>query len=267
MDQTDHLNISQEMIDRLVDGELDEPVRSLILRRMEHDVSLCRRIAMAFLENQTWREVFSNQSLLSPVYGNAPTGERAQSRYALPVASQNGGEGTLTSGPASSVEQRQRRRKYAPLLWVSAIAASFILTFLGAWYVQSLLLRNGTRISGVPSAPKNGLLAEGSPQDEEIKKQFQPLHPQLEMVSVPLPTDEAGTVATLDVPLLFSSGGPITEMIPAGMLPAEVLDSLAAEGHIVEQERRFVPVALPDGRDSIVPIDQVKIRFVGGSER
>jgi len=273
MDQMDHLNISQEMIDRLVDGELEEPVRSMILRRMEHDASLCRQVALAFLENQTWREVLSNQSFLSPISRKhedlkpSPTVEEKQSEHAFTVASQNYGEDSATLNRATFPEKRYRRPRFALLLWVSAIAASFAVAFLGSWYLQSLILHHGPTISGTSPPSENGLLANGNTRDVESNKGSQPIHPQLEMVSVPLPIDEAGTLATLEIPLLSSPGGAIAEMVPAGMVPAEVLESLGAEGHIVEQERRFVPVALPDGRQSVVPIDQVRIRFVGGSKR
>ena len=273
MDQMDHLNISQEMIDRLVDGELEEPVRSVILRRLEHDATLCRRVALAFLENQTWREVLSNQSLLSAISRKhedlkpSPTVEEKQSEHAFTVASQNSGEDSATSTLATFPEKRHGRPRFAALLWVSAIAASFALTFLGSWYVQSLILHHGPTSSGTSSPTESGLLANENPRDVEGNIGSQTMYPQLQMVLVPLPIDEAGTLATLEIPLLSSPGGAIADMVPAGMVPAEVLESLGAEGHIVEQERRFVPVALPDGRQSVVPIDQVRIRFVGGSKR
>lgn len=273
MDQMDHLKISREMIDRLVDGELEEPVRSVILRRMEHDASLCRQIALAFLENQAWREVLSDQSFLLPISRNyeglkpSPAVEEKQSEHAFTVGRQGCGDNSATSNSVPFVEERRRRPRFAPLLWISAIAASFVLAFLGSWYVQSWVLHHGPTISGIPPTTENGLLANGNSQDGEGNKRSQPLPQQVEMVSVPLPIDDAGTLATLEIPLLSSPSGPVAEMIPAGMVPEEVLESLGAEGHIVEQERRFVLVALPDGRESVVPIDQVRIRFVGGSRR
>lgn len=273
MDRMDNLEISQEMIDRLVDGELEDPARSVIIRRLEHDTVLCRQIALAFLEHQAWREVFSEHcspSIVAEKQANLPPGlpqELSQIQRSSVGSPRCDSENLATLNSASTIETTWRHPKLVTLLWISAIAASFFFAFLGSWYVQSLMLQKTFPTDTAASKPGGALLAGGDSTGPTKGEDSSASPSHLEMVSVPLPIDESGTWATFEVPMISSSGGPIMEMIPAGMVPAEILESLVAEGHTVEQERRFVPVALPDGRESVVPIDQVRIRFVGGSKR
>jgi len=148
------------------------------------------------------------------------------------------------------------------------VAASFVLTFLGSWYVQSVWFTQPATQPTIGALSQNSDPALAPDRNRGIDGQKEPAfsEPQLELVSVPLPIDEAGTWATMEVPFISSSAAEIAEMTPAG-IPTEILESLSAQGHIVEQQRRFVPVSLPDGRRSIVPIDQVKIQFVGGFKK
>ncbi len=46
-------------------------------------------------------------------------------------------------------------------------------------------------------------------------------------------------------------------------IPENVLQALARTGHQIEQQREFVPVPLKDGRQLIVPVDRVKVHYVG----
>ena len=34
-------------------------------------------------------------------------------------------------------------------------------------------------------------------------------------------------------------------------------------GHQIEQQREFVPVPLKDGRQLVVPVDRVNVRYIG----
>jgi len=276
MSQQDHIEISQDIIDRLVDGELDEATRRAVLSRLEHDAILCRRIALAFLENQTWRDVFSNEVATSGMQKPRANLGSPASGIALGVQSKSDGftqsQTTLGDGPdtanQSSPGKPHRNSRLLTAAWIFAVAASFVITFLGSWYVQSVWFRqpaNKPTIGALSQKSDNASVPGGS-HDISSQKESSSSEPRLELVSVPLPIDEAGTWATLEVPFISSSAAEVAEMMPAG-IPAEILESLSAQGHIVEQQRRFVPVSLPDGRQSIVPIDQVKIQFVGGFKK
>ena len=50
--------------------------------------------------------------------------------------------------------------------------------------------------------------------------------------------------------------------LPTPMPPA-VLQALTDSGQQVQQRRTLVPVQMPDGRRLVVPVDEVKIHFVG----
>jgi hypothetical protein len=52
---------------------------------------------------------------------------------------------------------------------------------------------------------------------------------------------------------------------PPSAIPHEIADALRRDGHIVEEQRLYVPVRLDDGRQAIIPLDQAEVRFVGAS--
>ena len=53
----------------------------------------------------------------------------------------------------------------------------------------------------------------------------------------------------------------LRSMPPA--IPDNVLQALSRTGHQVQQRRQLVPVPLKDGRQLIVPVDQVELHYVG----
>lgn len=278
MGQLDNDDISQEIIDRLVDGELEETIRATVLQRLEQDPVLCKRIAVAFLENQAWREAFSTHcsalatrttsegSLenLSPTKGG--TGSKSSESAPAELTS----EGCSPQPIRASAEKPRFGLRVSTLGWIIAVAASFVFAFLASFYVQSFWLtrtRQAPTLSGGSLAARGGRASSENQSVASASGESISTPTRVEMVSVPLPIDDAGTWATMEVPFISSPGAGIAEVLPGGVIPAEILESLGAQGHIVEQERRFVPVALPDGRQSIVPIDQVRIRFVDWPKR
>ena len=58
----DESRISGELLDRLVDGESDEGERRNLLRRLDDEPNGWRRLALAFLEAQAWKESFAAES-------------------------------------------------------------------------------------------------------------------------------------------------------------------------------------------------------------
>jgi hypothetical protein len=53
----------------------------------------------------------------------------------------------------------------------------------------------------------------------------------------------------------------LKNMPPA--IPDDVRQAFNRTGHQVEQQRELVPVPLQDGRQLVVPVDQVKVHYVG----
>ena len=52
------------------------------------------------------------------------------------------------------------------------------------------------------------------------------------------------------------------QSIPKPVSP-DVLQALEQSGHQVQQRRELLPVQMNDGRQLVVPVDQVDIRYVG----
>jgi hypothetical protein len=76
----DQDTLSNEWLDRLVDGELGDAERKAVLARLDAEPDGWRRCALAFLEAQTWREVLRSPIVSKPVA--IPT----RRRWSYPIA-------------------------------------------------------------------------------------------------------------------------------------------------------------------------------------
>src|SRR5262245_61197611 len=94
----------QRLLDRLVDGELDDHERRELLLRLEQFPGGWRRCALAFLEAQVWRSESKAMVLGRPT--NAPV-QRAAA---------------------------VRRAWNAPV-WLSMVTAACLLLFFGTWLI------------------------------------------------------------------------------------------------------------------------------------
>jgi len=232
-----------QALDRLVDGELSELERHQLLGRLDRQPDGWRRLALAFLEAQTWgeaaREQTTNEAVATP----------SEIR------------------PAALVEAPVRNWKLllgTPL----AMAASFLVAFTlgialrGAW--------RGTE----PNAP---MLAAGKSAQSEIaarnaiaeaqiklpemwtwkdSAQYLPVGP--EFAAVHEPVEEVWLPADDDASDESTLAG-----TPAPAVPEQVLRSLRRLGHQVETHQSLWPVDLKNGQRALVPVDEVEIRYVG----
>ena len=84
------------------------------------------------------------------------------------------------------------------------------------------------------------------------------------IVTVSAPSDGQHPRASIDVPAIERDNVDekwVRSVPPA--IPANVLQALARTGHQIEQQREFVRVPLKDGRQLVVPVDRVNVRYVG----
>jgi hypothetical protein len=58
--------VAAALLDRLVDGELDEAARAALLRQLDGEPGGWKRCALAFLEAQAWRQAISADAETSP---------------------------------------------------------------------------------------------------------------------------------------------------------------------------------------------------------
>lgn len=254
---------SQELADLLVDGELPEDARREFLRDLDCSPDGWRRLALTFLEAQTWRR--SMGELLAPERdASAPHGQD-ESLPPRPVARS---EIATSSVPSWGIKR-----------WIfeaAALAAVFVIALtLGGWFgvvfgrkpVPSEEFR--VDLAGQPPAnlarPGPPALAEenGSP----LPVSPQPVASPWRLVSVPLGVGPDGAMTMVDLPVLDPEHPAASETPPGPYLPLpQFVDSLRQSGHAVEHQREYVPVDLPDGSRTVFPVDRLQIKFVGNRD-
>ncbi len=184
-----------ESIDLLVDGELDEASRRILLGRLDTEPDGWKRCGLAFLEAQAWR------GAMAPYRGI----------LTHPVVRQSAGN------PPSRTGAPNRRRAPWRGVWI-ARAAMLCVAFGLGW------LTRPTSSGEPPTIVGN--------------------HRPLEMPPQPV----AATVEP---------------NVPPTPSPSYARGRLEREGYQVEKRVILVPGSTRDGRPVGVPVEQVKVRFVG----
>jgi hypothetical protein len=231
-------------IDRLVDGELDDERRRQVLGSLDYTQDGWRRLALAFVESQTWREDLGD--LLRPV-DEPPRAARQAGRTARPPR---------------------------PWMFVLAMAASFSFAFFLAWMFRGDQTRDAgpPQIVGtapaettvvkdliLPSVPKpaaEGLAEAGDAADAGGPGDFAQL-------------DDAATLAAesdtaVDVPLMMvGTDGDPWDRVERPALPPRIRQLLERMGHRVQTRRDLIPIQLPNGQRGVVPVEQVEVELNG----
>ncbi len=233
----------ESLFDRLVDGELSESERRSLLTSLESQPEGWRRCALAFLEAQTWRESFGEltHAMLKP--------------RDLP---------TRSSPPPSPKKQN---KPLGAMGTVMAMAASFLITLgLGGW-----MLHNPSDRPGV--APPDLLAANGGSRailplpavsaggGETIPQPQPSISTPWQMVQLRAPA-LTGDNKPLQLPALPRErlDDNFLNTVPSP-LPEDVLRAFQRTGHEIRMHRDLVPVQLKDGRQLIVPVDQIDVQY------
>lgn len=209
--------------DLLVDGELSESQRRELLAGLDDEPDGWRRCALAFLEAQCWRDELGSMA-----------------RESAAAAS------TLRRSPT-----RQRR-----LGSLAAMAASFLVALLLGSQLQRLW--QGQPADPAPRtlvAEETGDIVEPTPQPADM-----PPTPW-QMVTLD-PVDGSGEPVRLPVIERETVDPGWLQGRPTAM-PAEVLQALQQSGHRIRQHRQWLPMRMKDGRQLVVPVEQVDVRYVG----
>ena len=228
--------IDPGLLDLLVDGELTDPQRRVLLVQLDAAPSGWRRCALAFLEAQGWREELRSiprHAALPPQTAPAPR-RRIRSR----------GRGTTLLAMASCF----------------LIALGLGVLLRDAWHSRS------------QTGPKPLQLAASEDAEDSAAE---PKAPE----SLPESGNTAGPVRYVTLPLAGGPEGggdsirlPATEResiddawppSPATALPAGLLEALRRSGHRVHRLRGLMPFPMKDGRQLVVPYDEVEVRYVG----
>jgi hypothetical protein len=230
-----------DRFDRLVDGELSEADRRALLASLDAEPEGWRRCALAFLEAQAWRESFGE---LTP----------AKSQPApAPI-------------PEISPRPPKTKKPLGAMGTVMAMAASFLIALgLGGWLLRSP--------DGGTTNPSSNLIAENTgprtitpippvtPGGEAIRQPESPVTAPWQMVKLQAP-GLTGSNEPLQLPALPRDrlDEEFLDSVPSP-LPEAVRQALERTGHEVRTHRDLVPVQLKDGRQLVVPIDQVDVRY------
>jgi hypothetical protein len=254
------MNTNDTRFDRLVDDELSEEERRELLGRLDDEPGGWRRCALAFLDAQCWREVFGQ------VAASRSAGELLAGSAGVPPAQQEKAGGT----PALPLEHARRSPWTGRLKLLSAMAASF----LAALWIGSAANRAWIGHSGLPGTPNqfagnaNDVRPIPSPDWPESRLAVAPPSNSLapdrwQTVTVSAPV-QGRSPALVSVPAVerdkFDEQW-MRSLPPA--IPDDVMQALARTGHQVRQDREYVPVPMKDGRQLVVPVDHVKLHYVG----
>jgi hypothetical protein len=219
--------------DRLVDGELGEAERRDLLAGLDDAPNGWRRCALAFLESQCWKQT------LGPMTQKAAGGEFAVKPIRVARSAWRSRMGTLV-----------------------AMAASFLLAFwVGSHLRDTSPERRPTR---VPAIGEIASTAGIQPAPVRLGRQVQPTANPWKMVTVSAPSGSENAASSMRLPAVERDNidQQWLRSVPPAM-PDDVQQAFRRSGHQVEQNRELVPVPLQDGRQMVVPVDNVKVRYVG----
>jgi hypothetical protein len=234
--------LDDRIFDRLVDGDLSPDEYHQVLQALPHHPRGWQRCAEAFLEAQAWRQELG-QVRRSPA---APEAEKL-----IPVP----------KSAAKSVAA-----DWLKMLVVAA--ASFLFAFVAAqWYWRlstpirtdypggAIAIDTATNRPDVDVAQHS---AQGSL--EEVDSTAEALR-HVPLTSVQLSVNRPGQAdpQVMNVPVYDPAAASelLSNSEPA--LPEDLLNSLAAEGHAVDLQRKLVPVSLGDGRQMMLPVEGYRI--------
>ena len=254
----------QQLLDRLIDGELTPEARRDLLLRLDHESGGWRRCALAFLEAQSWGQDF--RSLLKEPAGEASDGS-------VPARTGNAATQMVVAAPASASSTSRRWLDRAGTLL--AIAASFVIAFgLG---VASKRLPDGVDSGMVannrPTAPSSAVDSTvAAAAATKVAPTTQTAAPSelasavgaaIDAATDRNPSDELADDSPIWLPSGLADEASLLGDEPAPAVPAYVRRALERSGHAVEQQQELWPVQLENGAHALLPVERVKVRYVG----
>jgi hypothetical protein len=227
------------VLDRLVDGELTDEQEREILLQLERDPSGWRRCALAFLEARCW--------------------QREMGRVRQRVGADCLGARLTRLDQDAPIAKPPRTNRWGWSVWALTVAATFLMAFSVGRFLPSAWNRErAPEMLAQPSSSnqlQETLVARPSlPDTESVPSQ------QFAAQSEPLGNltfvDDSGR--EFEVPVYNWDKGTADQlMYRSSPLPPELLRGL--QRHQVRQYQRYVPVQLGDGRQVVVPVQELDI--------
>jgi hypothetical protein len=220
--------------DRLVDGELSEEERRDLLAGLDNEPGGWRRCALAFLEAQCWKQTFC---------GWAGKAEQEQTPAAQPTV--------------------QYKKKPSPwvgrLGTVAAVAASFVAAlWIGSAFRDWSGRPGGNAVQNVPGVEA---VAGNNGPSQTLPLRPEPAANPWQVVTVSPSNGPGGH--SINLPAREDDRVDEQWSNTPSAIPSDVMQALARTGHQVKQQRELVPVSLQDGRQMVMPVDQVDVHYVG----
>ena len=232
-------------IDRIVDGGLSPAQLREAAARLDAAPDGWKRCALAFVEAQCWTDALREPTRIPaapPIAMAAPPRSR-RVRPSLAAAAALGAfaMGWLTGGGP----ERRDERPIEPSI------------------VRELREGEAPAEPGFTAAPGS---AGASPSPYEVvAKNDEPEPPPAirEVARLRFATGPDGE-STAEVPI-FSGPGLDSDWLMNQPMPVSDYEraELERQGYALDQERRLVAMPLADGRQVVVPVDQVQLRYVG----
>ncbi len=211
------------LLDRLVDGELDEPDRRRLLLALDAEPGGWRRCALAFLEALAWQQAVRSASIR---------------------------EGAGAAGPSTSDRRGRGRRSVGRTL---ALAAAVFIAF-GVGVATRPATQPGGGYGGPAVLPAGGNRLAPAPRDNTAR----PVPPDLWLTA----SDGSGRPVPVRL-FAAAGGSGAAPVATQPVIPDYLRLQLERQGYEVRNDRRVVSVALKDGRTATVPVETVQYRFVG----
>lgn len=212
-------------IDRLVTGELTDEQRRAVMEWCNEEPIRWRQCALAFLEAQTWQQGLASWT----AEGNSNT-------------------------PATTEVQLNPQAATSPGSSWKVLVASVAIAFLLGVFVRDSRVFPPTRQRETTSAkptiptapPEIPVVANASPN----------------YVTVPVRTSlNPNVIATLRIPV--DSAESPTRPAAQPNVPDYVKRQWEKRGYQIAATERYLSAHLPDGRDVVVPVSGVEVKYVG----
>lgn len=237
--------LSDEWIDRLVDGEVRGTEYQRLLRALERAPDGWRRCALAFLESQAWSRDLAGKGTLEPP------------------------RETVAASPET------RRLRPATAGWTLGIVASALLAFSAGYFSRgSMPQRPPASLAEVGGEPSRGAQRSPPVNDHGPQPRGSTVEPSflqagerapLEGLEIALEDAASAGNGSVNVPV-FALGDEGVEQVfsEQSQVPADFVQAVEQSGGRVLHSRQWLPVPLQDGRQVLVPIEQVDIIPLAG---
>ncbi len=229
-------------IDLLVDGELAEERRRRLLRTLDDVVGGWRQLALSYVESQTMREAFAG-ARQSESKQSAETVQPAVVSH--PVANHSGA---------------------SPLTFFAAVAASFLVALAIGLSIRS----DRQPVANNPPADPQPVAKTPDSTPAPSKEQPRTVFAKHDAAAnhmgeaTLIVRDADGVQRRVQFPVIFSQEEEAAaQLLSEPIVPQHIVEAMRRLGHRVEQHRNIVPVALEDGRQMFVPVDEVNVQYVG----